>query len=194
MIPYIVIGLGIILMAWSGIGFIRLMFLPLTRMSDVVFKRLDDFLKYNTSEGQKYFKKNLKQLVWAYVVAMLTGLVLFFLGIYLGYAAEGDSFWFYQKVFGVESHKEDTWDKITEEGKYKSDDGNEYTFYILVNGDRYIFSGEECESLEDLKERLSGIKRENTVMLIDGFAISSYYKQAEKLLNELGIKYETEED
>ena len=39
MIPFFLIGIGIILIAWSVWGFIRLLFLPFSRMSSVVFKR-----------------------------------------------------------------------------------------------------------------------------------------------------------
>lgn len=193
MIPYILIAIGSILTIVAVVGFIRLLLLPFTRMREVVFKREDDFLKYESREGKKYFKKNLQQLTWLYVIALIVGIVFFFLGVYLGYAAKGDSFWFYKQIFG-EDIKSDYWDKISDDGKFIANDGNEYTYYILVSGEDYIFSGVECADFEELKKKIEEIRRENTVILIDSFAVASKYHAAEDLLKQLSIKYETEEE
>lgn len=193
MIPYILICIGIILMLVAIIGFIRLLLLPFNRMREVVYKREDDFLKYESREGKKYLKQSLNQLTWLYVITLFAGIVCFFLGVYLGYAAKGDSFWFYKQIFGEDS-KTEYWDKISEEGKFIADDGTEYTYYILVSGDEYIFSGVECLDFDELKKNIEEIRRENTVILIDSYAVASKYHAAEKLLKELGIKYETEEE
>ena len=40
------------------------------------------------------------------------------------------------------------------------------------------------------EKRLLQIKRENTVIIIDSFAVSSTYHGVEKMLNEMGIDYE----
>ena len=61
---------------------------------------------------------------------------------------------------------------------------------FLMSGKEIVFSGEKCEGLEDLKRKLSRIRRENTVILIDSFAAASTYHAVEDMLNELGIEYE----
>lgn len=193
MIPYILIIIGILLTGIAVVGFIRLLLLPFVRMNEVIFEREDDFLKYESREGKKFFKRNLKQWTWVHVICLFVGVLCFFLGMYLGYAAKGDSFWFYKQIFG-EDNRAEYWDKISEDGKFIADDGTEYTYYILVSGENYIFSGTECAGFEELKSNVESIRRENTVILIDSFAVSSKYHAAEKLLKELGIKYETEEE
>ena len=114
---------------------------------------------------------------------------MFFAGFSLGYAAKGDGFWLYRKLFPdrIVVH---TWDEINENGQYVADDGRAFTYYVLVSGDKVSLSGEPCADLEDLEKRLTEIKRENTVIIIDSFAVSSTYRGVEKMLNEMGIDYE----
>lgn len=193
MIAYILIGTGLILMAVAIINFIHMLFLPIIKLHGVVYEREDDYLKYETPQGRRYLKQNLRRLIWLYIVCLLVGAVCFFAGIYLGYAEKGDSFFLYRKLFG-EAGMKTHWDNITDDGKYKADDGNEYTYYIIVTGEKYVFSGEECDDYADLAERLSSIRRENTVVLIDSFAVSSAYHAAEDLIKQKGIKYKTAEE
>ena len=193
MIPFILCVFGIILVVFALVGFIRLLLLPYTRINEVVFKREDDFLKYETRDGKKYFKRNLKEAIWIYVIVMVIGVSSFFLGIYFGHAAKGDSFWFYKQIYG-EDNSADHWDKITDDGKFISDDGTEYTYFIIVTGSEYDFCGKSCADYEELSMNVQEIRRDNTIILIDSFAVSSAYHQAERLLTELGIKYETEEE
>lgn len=114
---------------------------------------------------------------------------MFFAGFYLGYAAKGDGFWLYRKLFPnrIVVH---TWDEINENGQYVSEDGKAYTYYVLVSGDEISLSGEPCADLAELKNKLTEIKRENTVMIVDSFAVSATYHGVKKLLNEIGIDYE----
>ena len=71
-----------------------------------------------------------------------------------------------------------------------ADDGRAYTYYILVSGKDISLCGETCRDYADLQEKVSQIRRENTVMIIDSFAVSSVYQSVKNLLNELGIEYE----
>lgn len=196
MIPYFLIGIGIILIAWSAWGFIRLLFLPFSRMSSVVFKRKDDFLKYESKEGHKYFKTNLKQLTWAFVGLFIAGISCFLIGVYLGYAAKGPGFWFYEKMFGpVETPYYS--EKLTDDGKYVSTDGDEYPYYIIVDGNEYIFNGELCANEKELESMLDDIGRKELsfggVILIDNFGVASKYHDAVKLLKEKGVVPKIEE-
>lgn len=193
MIPILCIIAGILLGISGIIGLLSLLFLPFKRMTRIVYDKEDDFLKYESNSGKRVFKRNLKQLTWVYVGMIFFGVILFCGGIYLGYAAKGDSFWFYRQIFG-EDVKEDYLEQITEEGKFAANNGKEYTYYILVEGEEYIFSGEKCADFDELKEKVKDIRIGNPVILIDNYAVSSKYHAAENLLKESGLKYETEEE
>ena len=114
---------------------------------------------------------------------------MFFAGFYLGYAAKGEGFWLYRKLF-PDRITVQTWDEINENGQYVADSGKAYTYYVLVSGDKVSLSGEPCKNLEELEIKLAEIKRENTVIIIDSFAVSSTYRSVEDMLNEMGIDYE----
>ena len=83
-----------------------------------------------------------------------------------------------------------TWDEINEAGQFVTEDGKAYTYYILVSGDEVSLSGLPCADMEDLEKRLSEVKRENTVIIYDSFAVSSTYREVKKLLNKMGFDYE----
>lgn len=85
------------------------------------------------------------------------------------------------------------WDRLSEDGKYISESGKEYIYYIVIRGSEYEFNGVICESIDDIKTRLSRIKQENTVMLVDSYAAASAFHNVESVLRELGINYEIEE-
>lgn len=121
----------------------------------------------------------------------ILGAVMFFSGWYLGYADKGDGFFFNKLLYGEEAVA--CWDSINDEGQYVDENGNIYSYYLVVRGNEFEFCGEKCDSIETVKQKLNSIRRENTVMLIDSFAVASQYIAAKDLLNELGIKYETEE-
>ncbi len=136
--------------------------------------------------------QNRKDLLRLSAGILLFGLLLFGAGYYLGYADRGNGHWFYKLVY----HQSDPvpeWDKITTDGRYTADNGKEYSFYLLVKGSEYEFCGEKCADINEVREKLMSIRRENTVMLLDSYAVSSYYHEAEDLLKELAIEYETEE-
>lgn len=196
MIPYIFIILGIILIAWSVYGFIRLLFLPFSRMTGVVYKRKDDFLKYESKEGRQYFKTNLKQLTWAYVISLIAGISCFFIGIYLGYAAKGSDFWFYEKIFGA-VEKPYYYEKLSDDGKYIAEDKSEYAYYIIVDGSEYIFNGEICADKDELEVKLDSMDENELkfggVILVDNFGVASSFHDAEKLLRDKGVDPKIEE-
>lgn len=89
---------------------------------------------------------------------------------------------------------EEKWDRLTDDGKYKAADGSEYIYCILISGKEYEFNGEPCKDISEIKEKLSEIKKQNTVLIVDHYAVSSYYHDVEDLLKELGISYKYEEN
>ena len=136
-----------------------------------------------------YEKKN---LIRDFIVAIFAGILMFFAGLYLGYAAKGENFWLYRKLFPdrIATETMAAWDAINENGQFVAEDGKAYTYYVLVAGDKVSLSGETCADLSELKTRLTEIKRENTVIIIDSFAVSSLYRGVKDMLNEMGIDYE----
>ena len=85
------------------------------------------------------------------------------------------------------------WDKISEDGKYIDNNGNKYTYYILVRGNEIRFCKDECRNTDDLRDKLDLVPRENTVVIADSYAVASKYEAVKALLKEMGFKYETEE-
>ena len=190
MIPWTLIIIGALLTVFGVLGWISLFVLPFFERFEVVYDKDKEIIQARTDPefGKQvwYEKKHLKR---DFTICIFAGILMFFAGFYLGYAAKGDGFWLYRKLFPdrVVVH---TWDEINENGQYVADDGRAFTYYVLVSGDKVSLSGEPCADLEDLEKRLTEIKRENTVIIIDSFAVSSTYRGVEKMLNEMGIDYE----
>ena len=191
MIPWILIIVGAIFTIIGVIGLFRLyIILPISEKDRIVFKRDRDFIFARLdSRIQNVVDDNARQLKSAFIIFCFIGIMMFVAGIYFGYAAEGEGFWFYKKFY-PEAAANQVWDELNEQGQFVAEDGKAYTYYILVSGNKISLSGEECQDYSDLKERLSKINRENTVIIIDSFAVSSTYKSVRNCLNELGIKYE----
>lgn len=137
-------------------------------------------------------KKDREQMRSKSFAIIVIGAAVFAAGWYWGYAEKGEGFWFH-KLFFANDEAVECWDKISDDGKYISDSGNVYTYYLLVKENEYEFCGEPCESIDEVEEKLSQIKRENTVMLIDSFAVASSFHAAEELLKKIPINYEVEE-
>lgn len=190
MIPWTLIIIGALLTVFGVLGWISLFVLPFFERFEVVYDKDKEIIQARTDPefGKQvwYEKKHLKR---DFTICIFAGILMFFAGFYLGYAAKGDGFWLYRKLFPdrIVVH---TWDEINENGQYVADDGRAFTYYVLVSGDKVSLSGEPCADLEDLEKRLTEIKRENTVIIIDSFAVSSTYRGVEKMLNEMGIDYE----
>ena len=190
MIPWTLIIIGALLTVFGVLGWISLFVLPFFERFEVVYDKDKEIIQARTDPefGKQvwYEKKHLKR---DFTICIFAGILMFFAGFYLGYAAKGDGFWLYRKLFPdrVVVH---TWDEINENGQYVADDGRAFTYYVLVSGDKVSLSGEPCADLADLEKRLTEIKRENTVIIIDSFAVSSTYRGVEKMLNEMGIDYE----
>ena len=192
MIPIIIIifGLLFILVGITGIA--------VTAISPLVvkFRSSLGLLEREDDKTTKVFRKRSRQDIISYsATAILTGLALAFIGWCWGYAQKGEDFWFYRKYkqhyFSEETPGE--WDKIIEDGKYTDDNGNKYTYYILVKGNDIRFCKDECRSIDELSEKLSLVPRENTLIIADSYAVASKYEAVKALLKEMGFKYETEE-
>lgn len=186
-ISYIIIIVGVLLIIVGILGLLIIAASPFIHGFQIILKRKADYLDYETVQGKKFLHKTTIRYTRTSLIMAIIGFMCFFGGIYLGYAARGEDFWFYKKIFG-EIENNGQWDRINDEGRFVASDGKEYTYYILVVGDRISLNGIECDSIEDLKERLSEIRRENTVVLVDSYAVSLTFHSVEDLLNKMGIK------
>ena len=190
MIARILVIVGALLIIGGVLGLLSLLLLPIKERFEVVYDKEQDYIRARLDRGiARYVKGEAKKLARDFALVALMGILMFFIGFYLGFTAEGDGFWFYEQFYPQEAASQ-VWDKLNEEGQFVATDGQAYTYYILVSGKEISLGGKSCTDLADLKDRLSAIRRENTVILIDSFAVASVYHAIEDMLEELGIKYE----
>jgi len=192
MIPVILVVLGL-LMALAGIiGLLLIGFSPVV----VKIRSIFGLLELEEDKRTKVFRKKHRRELASYsMIASLAGLVLAFIGWCWGYAQKGEDFWFYRKYkqHYISEETPGEWDKISEDGKYIDNNGNKYTYYILVRGNEIRFCKDECRNTDDLRDKLDLVPRENTVIIADSYAVASKYEAVKALLKEMGFKYETEE-
>ena len=188
MIPYLLIILGIILTIWGLIGAFRIAILPLVRAREIVFKSKDDYLFYETVKGKRLLRSKTKFLVNIYITLITVGIVAVRFGCYICFTEQGEDFWLYKRLFAA-SNSEQKSDRISEDGKYISEDGHEYNSYILIRENNIFFRDEVCIDNDDLKEKIKNFDRTNTIVVFDDFAISSTYHYVTDLLDDSGIKY-----
>lgn len=144
-----------------------------------------------SSKSENVRRLKQQQFSLACMAVIILGLIIFFMGWYLGYADKGDGFLFKRLIKGEEAVTCSV--KINDNNQYVAGDGNLYSYYIWVRGNDFEFCGEKCGDIDGVREKLVNIRRENTVMLVDDYAVADKYAAACKLLRELGINYETEE-
>lgn len=191
MIPWILMIIGAVAVLVGGFGLLSLyIYLPLKEKLEIVYDRDKEFIKARLdSETQSVVTYHKKQLQTLFLISFLLGGMMFLSGFYLGYAAQGEGFWLYQKLYPQASANQ-VWDELNDEGQFVSESGKTYTYYIVISGQEISLCGEPCADYNDLKEKLTQIRKENTVMVIDSFAVSSAYHSVENILNELGLSYE----
>lgn len=186
---------NVIMISGSGIFIFSLIMFVATLISPLVVRWKNVHGDVELIETDKINHSRRKDRTFFYILfisLMIIGSILFCLGFSLGYADKGKGFWFYRLVEGNISETQ-KWDRISEDGDFIASDGKKYPYYILIRGNTYEFKGIECEDIEDVNEYLSHISRENTIMLIDSFAVAKKINDVEILLKEMGIQYEIEE-
>ena len=191
MIPWILMIIGAVAVLVGGFGLLSLyIYLPIKEKIEIVYDRDKEFIKARLdSETQSVVTYHKKQLQTLFLSSFLLGCMMFLSGFYLGYAAQGEGFWLYQKLYPQASANQ-VWDELNDEGQFVAESGKAYTYYIVISGKEISLCGEPCADYYDLKEKLTQIRKENTVMIIDSFAVSSTYHSVENILNELGLSYE----
>lgn len=197
MIAIVLVVLGILLSIVGIIGLLAIAISPLIDDWDVVVRRKDDSLFYSTRFGKWVLKQRTQKMAWEYFSFFAFGVVLFFVGMYLGFADRGENFWFYKKIYGEQIDKTH-WDRLTDEGFYEDPQGDVYKNFILIRGNVVYFNGATDEyivsDISELGYKISEIAPENTIALIDSFAISSTYKEVTDMLDKLPRKYKEESE
>ncbi|MBQ5336158.1 MAG: hypothetical protein J6W65_01830, partial [Oscillospiraceae bacterium] len=174
------------------IGLLLIGFSPVV----VKIRSIFGLLELEEDKRTKVFRKKHRRELASYsMIAFLAGLAIGFIGWCWGYAQKGEDFWFYRKYkqHYISEETPGEWDKISEDGKYIDNNGNKYTYYILVRGNEIRFCKDECRNTDDLRDKLDLVPRENTVIIADSYAVASKYEAVKALLKEMGFKYETEE-
>lgn len=191
MIPWTLIIAGVLFTLGGALVLLLLLFLPVYERFEVVFDKDKEVVQSRTDRDfMRVVQREKKRLTRDSISSVFAGILMFFAGLYLGFAAKGAGFWPYKMLFPDKAVTAQVWDKINADGQFVDTDGKAYTYYILVSGQEVSLSGEPCADLADLKQRLTEVKRENTVIIYDSFAVSSCYRGVVKILDELGMTYE----
>lgn len=189
MTAIITVIIGILLSALGIFGFLAIAISPIIDDWEIVVLRKDDSLFYATKFGKWILKQRTTKMAWECFALLAIGLMLIVSGMYFGFAERGRDFYFYKKIYGEELDRNKL-DKLTDRGTYLASDGQEYLNYILIRGKDIYYNGSEEENIVDIQQLealLEEMPSENTVVLIDSFAISSTYKQVADILNKMGI-------
>lgn len=190
MIPWILIIAGVLCAFLGALILLLILLLPFHDRLEIVFDKDKDVLQARVEpKFIQVVRREQKKLIRDSVIAIFVGIMMFYAGFYLGYAEKGENFWLYKKMY-PDRVTVQVWDEINAAGQFVADDGKAYTYYVLIDGNEISFCGEKCADLADFKARLKQIKRENTVIIYDSFAVASTYRAVEDALNELGIEYE----
>lgn len=197
MIPKLLIILGGILTGIGVIGFAALSFEPFFRAINIVFKRKDDYVFYETKPGKILLQKEYRALVRGFSFMLVSGIILLVLGLYLKSSRTGNDSIFSKDVPGITTGEEASQinnpDGTPRGDKYVDEAGNEYAYYIVVTKNDISVNGIQISDLNILKDVLSNIDRTNTVFLVDDFAASKTFLDVMDLLDECGMRYKTEE-
>lgn len=194
MIAIILVIFGILFSILGLIGLFAIAIAPLIDDWDVVVRRKDDSLFYQTRFGKWILIQRTKKMAWEYFAILVLGVVLFITGMYLGFADRGKDFWFYKKIYGEEIDT-NKWDNLTDEGFYEDPEGKVYRNFILIRGDKIYFNGaNETDIVEntELDNMLSKIAQENTIALIDSYAVSATYKDVRDKIKSKGFECKEE--
>ena len=107
-------------------------YLPLKEKFEIVYDRDKEFIKARVdSETQYTVSYYRKQLQTLFLISFSIGWMMLLSGFYLGYAAQGEGFWLYQKLYPQASTNQ-VWDELNEEGQFVSESGKVYTYYIVI--------------------------------------------------------------
>lgn len=195
MIAIIIVIFGILFSIVGMIGLFAIAISPLIDDWDVVVRRKDDSLFYSTAFGKRILKLRTKKMAWEYFAVFAIGVALIISGMYFGFADRGKDFWFYKKILGEEIDVT-SWDKLTDDGFYKDPEGYEFKCFILIRGDKIYYNGAEdgaiVDSISELKQKVSKTAPENTIAVIDSYALSSTYNEVIEMLDKLPRKYKEE--
>lgn len=198
MLPNILIGVGIL---FTGLGFVGLILLnikPFINAIQVYFLHNAKDLSYDSDKEEATLEKEYKFLKRTFGIFLGIGLVCLMFGLDLKYAPRGNASFLAQPIDGVTTGNDNIKYQQEKEnnivGNYVATNGNSYLYYVTVSEKTIYFNGQKIGDTEEFEEYLKKLDRGHTIFIEDDFAVSPTYHKVEELLNDYGMKYETESD
>lgn len=195
MLPRILMIVGAASFILGFIGIFNLMIDPIKTMFNVVFKRKDDYVFFETDKGKKLLDRQKKSLLTASIFFMFVGGILFGVGYYLKYGPKG-------YAEGIESENISEISEVSvnelhvqgldKDGVYHDKNGVSYPSYIEVVGQEIKHDGQYIGDISAFENYISEgkISRTKTLYLLDNFAASSTYHRVDELLNDNAIPHD----
>ena len=155
MVSILLMVLGGLMILFSILGVLAILFQPLYEDYQVVIKRKDDYVQYNTPSGQAFLRSRIKRYWIGLAVLFLVGCALFFTGFYMKYGARG-----FGMLLTVEEENELTDSDselakgINENGDYVTAKGRTYPNYIVVRGTEVYYREQRIGNTEDFRKYL----------------------------------------
>ena len=167
---------------------------PLKKIFGVVFKRIDDYIQYDTKKGKELLEREEKKVTVLAVTLIVIGVMMIATGLFLRYSNRGNDSLFSDNVPGVTQGDDlETslfWKNTTEDGHYLSPTGKEYEYYISIEGTTINFSGQKFDNVTDFGDYMTNIDRNCCIYLHDEYASSKTYHDVMNILDTYKMTYE----
>jgi len=198
MLPSILIVVGAILTSLGVFGLLRIAFEPIQKAFEVVFQRRHDHVFYESGVGKDLLERETKILIIVCIVMTVVGLFFIGFGLTFKYANRGYGSLFSENTEGVTSGESSSTNPLahglTSAGKYISEDGTEYSYFIRITGNEIFFNNATIGNIEQFKEYIATVDRGITLFIIDDFASSGTYHKVEEILDSYGMIYKVEDN
>ncbi len=197
MLPYILMIVGG-LMFLTGVFFLLSLALqPIKKMIGVIFKRLDDYVMYESAKGKQLLAHEMGIMRSLSFFLIIMGLLLFLLGFYLKNTGRGLDSLFVKETTGISQGEDyDETGKtggVTKDNTYVTAEGKEYYNFICVKGAKLSLNGINYDSINALEGALKNLERNKVILIVDDYAQSAAIKKVYDLLDRQGFDYESEE-
>ena len=191
MLPVILMIIGAIIFLFGLFLNLTVLFEPVRKVVEIVYKRNDDYASYESGEGKKVLEDQMKLVVSVGQTLAIVGLIIFALGFFMKYVPRGNDSLFSENVENglLTGDEEKSSVALLREGdKFIAGDGKEYSVYISVSGSEVIMNDVPVSDNNELEQLILKLDRKYEVYLIDDFADAPTFHMVEKLLDDNGIK------
>jgi len=181
----------------SFFGLMMVMFEPIHSTFQIVFKRVDDYVFYETPHGKKLLQRSKQHLTKSFVFFFVVGVVCFGAGWFLKYGPHGNDSLFSQQVESGTYVGDDSIQNIQEnankaKGTYVDANGKEYSYFIIISGQNISYNNQRIGGIEEFATFVKTLDRTKSIYIVDDFAVAATYHKVLELLTESGLNYETE--